>query len=349
MNIVEKIKKAGLIGRGGACFPVADKWTMVSAAKGTDKYVVCNCSEGEPGVKKDGYIVEHFADRVIDGMAIAMKFLNVKKGFFYINHNYYKKHKKLLEKEVSKTGINIEVFSKPFEAGYIGGEETTSLNVIEGKRAEPRFRPPFPPTSGLWGAPTLVNNVETFYNVSLVEKNEYLGERFYTVSGDCLYEGVYKFAADLPIKKILSDTHNFPKFPFFVQIGGDGSGEVLSEKMLERPVTGAGSIHVYSLEKYQPAKLMLGWLNFFHNESCGQCTPCREGTYRLKEIFEKDDIDWKATTEILMSLSDSAFCGLGCAVPIPVRSFVNNVLKTYPAAKIKLPKETLMAICECFN
>lgn len=346
MDILSKIKKANLIGRGGACYPVADKWQMVKEAKGDEKYVVCNASEGEPGVKKDGYIIEHFAERVIDGMAIAIEFLGAKQGIFYVNHHYFKRHKKLLATEVAKSGTAIEIFSKPVEAGYIGGEETTALNVIEGKRAEPRHRPPFPPTSGLWSRPTLVNNVETFYDVSLVAAGEYQGERFYTLSGDCLYEGVFKLPADFSIEKILKATHNLPKFPFFVQVGGDGSGEVLNQKQLKKPVGGAGSIRVWSLEKYQPARLLLNWITFFQGESCGQCTPCREGTYRLKEILSQEKVDWNTVAELLDNLPDTAFCALGCAVPTPIRSYINNVLKVQPAGAVKLPEETLRAIRE---
>lgn len=337
-SIINKIKKAGLIGRGGACFPVADKWSMVRDARRGEKFVVCNCSEGEPGVKKDGYIIEHHADRVIDGMALAINFLSAKRGIFYINHRYFKKYRKLLANEIEKSGVPIEIFNKPVEAGYIGGEESAALNVIEGRRAEPRLKPPYPPTVGLFGKPTLINNVETFYNVSLVDKGEYQHKRFYTLSGDCLYEGVYEFADDLTIKQILKATHNLPKFPFFVQVGGDGAGEVLNSKQLDAPPGGAGSIHVYSLQKYDPHKILTGWVNFFMAESCGQCTPCREGTFRLQAELEKKEVDWFAAAEILYALSESSFCGLGASVTLPFTSFVKNVLTYYPEAKEKIPK-----------
>ncbi len=348
-SIIDKIKRAGLVGRGGACFPVADKWKMVKDAKGKDKHVVCNASEGEPGVKKDGYIIEHFADRVIDGMAIAIDTLKADKGFFYINPAYYKKYKALLAKNIAQSGAPIEIFAKPHQAGYIGGEETTLLNVIEGRRIEPRFRPPYPPTAGLWGSPTLVNNVETFYNVSLVAADEYKKERFYTVAGDCLYENVYQLPEDWTIEKILKTTHNYPNFPFFVQVGGDGSGEALNAKQLDRPAAGAGSIRVYSLSKRKPQELMLHWAAFFSLESCGQCTPCRDGNLRLKEILSQADPDWPTVAELLDNLADTAFCGLGCAAAIAIRSYVNNVLATAPETAVNLPKGARLAICSCFN
>lgn len=356
-NIIEKIKKANLVGRGGGCFPVATKWQMVKSAPSKTKYVVCNCSEGEPGVDKDGYLVEKYTDRVIDGMKLAMDFLILDevetrpdvKGIFYISPVYYKKYKKLLEAEIKKAGAKIEIFAKPHSAGYIGGEEMSALNVIEGKKAEPRMRPPYPTTSGLWGHPTLVNNVETFYNVSLADKDQYKKTRFCTITGDCLFEGVYEFPEDYPMDKILKETHNYPKFDFFVQVGGGGSGMVLNSKQLKQPVFGAGSIHIYSMKKYEPQKLMLSWVKFFCGESCGQCTPCREGTYRLKEILENQKPDWNTVADILTVLSDTAFCGLGFSVPNPIISYIKNVLNNYPERKVNLPIGSKKIICSCFK
>jgi len=356
-DILSKIKKANLVGRGGACFLTATKWQMVKSAPSKTKYVVCNCSEGEPGVRKDGYLVEKHANKVIDGMKLAMNFLAldegeakpIVKGIFYINKDYYKKYKKILETEIKKADVKIEIFVKPHSAGYIGGEESSALNVIEGKKAEPRLRPPFPTTSGLWAHPTLVNNVETFYNVSLADKDLYKKTRFCTITGDCLFEGVYEFPEDHPIDKILKETHNYPKFDFFVQVGGDGSGEVLNSKQLKQPVVGAGSIHVYSMQKHEPQKLMQSWINFFCGESCGQCTPCREGTYRLKEILAEKKPDWNTVADLLSVMTDTAFCGLGTAVPNPIISYIKNVLNNYPERKVNLPIGSKKIICSCFE
>lgn len=333
MDILSKIKKAGLVGRGGAGFPTATKWEMVKRAVLTSstrdrskKYVICNASEGEPGVLKDGYILEHFPEKVIDGMKIAINFLLAGKGYIYINNKYYKKFAKNLEKIIN--GAPIELFIKPLNSGYIGGEETSILNAIEGKRVEPRLRPPFPTESGLWGYPTLINNVETFYNVSLVASDSYKNTRFYTVNGDCKNEGVYELPDNYTIAHVLKETKNYPNFPFFIQVGGEASGEVLNSRQLSRPVSGAGSIMVYSLTKNSPKKVIKNWLDFFINESCGQCTPCREGVYRLNEIIIADKIDWQLFSELLNNLSEAAFCGLGNVVPIPIKSFIKNVVST---------------------
>ena len=340
MSILNKIKKANLVGRGGGCFPTAVKWEMVKKEEGNKKYVICNASEGEPGVKKDGYILENFGEKVIDGMRIAIDFLStistvpcpsftkdVSHGYIFINHKYYKKFGKKLNKIIADDKrYKIEFFIKSSGSGYIGGEETSILNTIEGKRVEPRLRPPFPTTNGLWGCPTLINNVETFYNVSLVASGEYQKNRFYTVSGDCLKSGVYELSDNLTIEKLLKETGNYPKFNFFVQVGGDASGEVLNNKQLNEPVAGAGSITIYNAKKCEPKEMLKKWIGFFVNESCGQCAPCREGIYRLNEIINSNNSDWGLIEELLNNLEEASFCGLGSVAPSLIRSYRKNVL-----------------------
>lgn len=374
MSILEKIRQANLVGRGGACFPVADKWSSVAKAMEdksavadssfgvnlrrteamADKvdrkktaYVVCNAAEGEPGVAKDLYILKNHAAEVVNGMRLAIDFLAAEKGIIYLNPKYYREIFKKLKKEIGN--LNIEIFEKPLSAGYIGGEESSVLNAMEGGRIEPRLRPPFPTTNGLWGCPTLINNVETFYNVSLVERGNYKSERFYTVGGDCLYDGVFKFGEKYTVEKVLKETNNYPNFPFFVQVGGDASGEVLNSRQLKRPAAGAGSITIYSIAKRKPKEILFGWLNFFVNESCGQCAPCREGIYRLREILESKDPDWKLFADLLANLSDSAFCGLGCALPIPIVSYVKNVLGDETVVGSEIAGLDRKAICGCFD
>ena len=349
-NIINKIKENNLVGRGGACFPVATKWEAVKNAKGAKKYVVCNAAEGEPGVKKDGFILKKYPDKVIDGMKLAIDFLsadNVEvKGIIYLNKKYYRSFGGKLLKLIGD--YPIEIFEKPIHAGYIGGEESSALNAIEGKRIEPRLRPPFPTTDGLHDCPTLINNVESLLNVSLANSDKYEKKRFYTVSGDCPWEGVYELGEDYTIEKILEETGNYPNFSFFAQVGGDGSGEVLNQKQLARPASGAGSIRIYSIERHNPKILLFDWVNFFVNESCGQCAPCREGVYRLREILESKSPDWKLFKALLANLSETAICGLGCAVPVPIVSYIKNVLINMPKNKIELEGLDKKMICECF-
>ncbi|OQA38962.1 MAG: NADH-quinone oxidoreductase subunit 1 [Parcubacteria group bacterium ADurb.Bin316] len=327
MDIILKIKEAGLVGRGGASFPTATKWETVKNAPGDKKYVVCNASEGEPGVKKDLFISKNHAERMVDGMKIALDYLGAETGYIYINPSYYNKLARKLNKLIKDTKIIL--FKKDHRAGYIGGDESALVNHIEGRRIEPRLRPPYIATNGLWNYPTLVNNVETFYNVSLVSAGEYENKRFITIGGDCPNEGVFYFDENWPIEKILRETNNYPKFKFFVQIGGDASGEVLNSSQFNKPVSGAGSITVYSAIKHKPNDLMRKWAYFFFNESCGQCTPCREGTYRLKEALKKKNIDWQLVYDLLGNLEETSFCGLGLVAAVPFKSYFNNVYKAY--------------------
>jgi NADH:ubiquinone oxidoreductase subunit F (NADH-binding) len=233
----------------------------------------------------------------------------------------------------------IELFKKDFSASYIGGEETSVLNHIEGRRVEPRFRPPFPVVAGLYGYPTLINNVETFYDIFMIERGEYRKTRFYTIDGDCLYTGVYEFPDDLAIDQILKKTDNYPKFDFFVQIGGNGAGFVYNSSQLDQAAGGSGSITVYSMIKHRPLDLIRGWIDFFQEESCGQCTACREGNYRLKEMLDEKEPDWQLFYDILINLGESSFCGLGTASGWAVGTYIKNVILEYgleaelPAAK----------------
>lgn len=328
-SIIDKIKEAGLVGRGGASFPTWQKWAAVLKAReaiehGDNKtFVVCNVSEGEPGVRKDYHLLNTYPEKVIDGMKLAVDFLGAKKGYIYLNHDYGDLKENLTN---LGWGKRIEVFIKPEGVGYIGGEESTTLNVIEGRRAEPRLRPPFPVTSGLWGYPTLVNNAETFYNVSLVNSGAYQKMRFYSINGDVPNGAVFEFPDDFTIERVLKESHNYPEFPFFVQIGGNGSGEVLNDRQLQRPVSGAGSIAVYRVGGKTPHGMIKGWIGFFFKESCGQCTSCREGTYRLAEILESAEPDWLMFFALLENLRETAFCGLGAVVASPVFSYITNVL-----------------------
>jgi NADH:ubiquinone oxidoreductase subunit F (NADH-binding) len=354
MDIIQKIKKSNLVGRGGGCYPVAAKWDSVKKSAGEKKYVVCNGSEGEPGVKKDDYILANFSNKLIDGMRLALEFLKDNGrvevfGYIYLNDEFYKKYSKTLNEKIASLNLPISLFCKPHIGGYIGGEETSLLNAIEGKRIEPRLRPPYPNSNGLWGCPTLINNVETFYNVNLVNDGNFENKRFYTIEGDSLWTGVFELPDDLSIEQVLKQTKNYPDFPFFVQVGGEGSGVVLNSTQLNMPASGCASITIYCIQKHQPIDVLKKWINFFASESCGQCVPCREGTYRLKEIFDSGKINWTLVSELLSNLSDASFCGLGCAVPIPIASFIKNVAPMYGDKSLSLPEENRKMICQCFG
>lgn len=345
-NILKKIADAGLVGRGGACYPTAKKWSGVKAALVGKKqgYIIVNGAEGEPGVKKDGYIFHYHAAEVINGVYLADQFLGakkIKKIYIFLNREYFKNYAAGLKtvsaaKKYQALSAKTEFFIKPEKLTYISGEETALLNLIEGKKVEPRLKPPYPTEHGLYGRPTLINNLETFYNVSLVAADRYEDKRFYTVSGAVKRRGVYALPANLTIEEVLRQTNNYPSEPFFVQVGGDACGEVFNSDQLVTPVEGAGSIMVYDARRTDKQKLIKYWLNFYREQSCGQCTVCREGTYRLWEMINekipvgakgkhKREIDWKLFWEIINGLEESSFCALGSALAIPLKSYFENI------------------------
>jgi len=343
-DILKKITAAGLVGRGGASYPTAQKWTAVKAAlKGRAQgYIVVNGAEGEPGVKKDGYILEHYPEEAVNGIYLAEQFLGaakIKKIYFFLNREYYKEsaeriRKVLAGKKYRALADKWEFIIKPETLTYISGEETALLNLIEKKKVQPRLKPPYPTEHGLYGSPTLINNTETFYNVSLAARGRYKNERFYTLAGAIKHHGVFRLPADLTISEVLRRTDNYPPYKFFIQAGGEASGEILNMSELEQPVKGAGSIMVYNDAKTDKRKLLEYWVNFYHEQSCGQCTACREGTYRLGELMrvsefnhQTPDFDRQTFRALMANLADSSFCALGHSLPLVVNSYFKNILK----------------------
>jgi len=329
MKVINKIQAAKLLGRGGAEFPTAFKW--LSVAKGHLKefnqpaYVVCNGAEGEPGMSKDGFILQNYPELVVEGMKIAMDELDADKAYIYLRQDYLKKFRNLLKKHIGK--LSIELTTE--KIGYLGGEETTLIETIEGKRPEPRLKPPYPTDYGLFGCPTLVNNVETFYQIAKIFRGEYDNTRFYCISGDAPKKGVYVLPIDMSVGEILHVTKNVPRFEYFVQQGGGAAGEILTQEDLDVPVRGAGSIVIYNLKKTDTKKLIKKWVDFFYNYNCGKCVPCREGLYRLKEMLSGDEIDMVLFRSVLRTMRDTSFCPLGKSVYLPVDSMLESVKVIY--------------------
>lgn len=327
-QLIQKIKKNNLIGRGGAGFPVGVKWESVQKSKGQLKYVICNASEGELGVFKDLYILEHFPEDVLRGMVLSMDYLGTKAGYFNLNQKYFQKIRKKflpLLSRYEKKGYRFTIFQE--HPSYIGGEETALLNAIEGRRVEPRLKPPFPGESGLFGKPTLIHNVETLFNISRTAEDRFEPKRFYCLSGKISKPGVYHLPDSWTIGQILKETGNLPSFPFFVQIGGGASGVVLNERQTRtEKMTGAGSLQVYPMS-IKPIKMLRLWFKFYAHESCGKCTPCREGSYQLwKLVKNAKTIPWKKIMEIVEIMGKTSFCALGKSIAIPVKSYRKNVL-----------------------
>jgi len=328
-NLIVKIEKAGLVGRGGAEYPVARKWQDVKAAPSRPKYVICNASEGELGMFKDLYILKNYPEQVIRGMALAIDYLAAQHAFFNINEKYYQQLKSRLTgliKKYETRGYHILISRK--EPSYIGGEETALLNIIEGRRTEPRLKPPYPSVVGLFGKPTLINNVETFYNIACVDENVFVNKRFYCISGKVKKRGVYHLPADLTVERILKETGNYPDFDFFVQIGGSASGPVYNRQQIKKQkMVGAGGLEVYD-KKTSPLQVISRWVKFYQKESCGKCGPCRAGTYQLYDLLKKrKSIPWNEIFNILETTEETSFCALGKSVSPPIKSYYKNVFK----------------------
>jgi len=329
-NIIKKIAQAKLIGRGCNNFPTAQKWQAVKDAKTTgDKFVVCNISESEPGVFKDEYILAKYPEMVVTGIQIAMQALQASKGFIYLNPEYYTKFSEYLNAIIESKGIEIEIYAKPYH-DYIGGEETAVLNSMEAERVEPRLKPPYPTTSGFLGQPTLVNNCETFYAVAQIYLNEYRSTRFYCLTHADGDREVKELPIDITIKKVLKAFGHSPSNKFFYQIGGGAAGTCYNSKQLNRNFDGLASIIIFP--KDTPEKnLVLKWADFFQQESCGQCTTCREGTYRLEEMLEKfyatGKLDLPLFEDLIFTLQNTSFCPLGRISANAILSYWKNVLK----------------------
>ncbi len=328
-NIIEQLKQSGLLGRSGSNFPVWKKWEAVKGAPSDKKFVICNASEGEPEVSKDSFILEKYLAEVINGVKIAIGEVGASTAYIYLNKYFYQKYKQKLIDLIANSPI--ELFENP--GGYLAGEETSILNIIEGKRAEPRVKPPYPTEKGLWGKPTLINNVETFYWVSKVTKGEYQNKRFYCVSGEAPNKGVFELPENYSIEQILKETKNYPNFPFFLQVGGGAVGEVLLSNELGQPIKGLSSIVIFNKDKENPIDLMKNWIQLLMMQNCDQCAPCREGLYRINEILQgvegvkllRGTKEFNSLQEFFSVLEKTSLCPFGRTAYMPFKTALEKL------------------------
>ena len=321
-DIITKLTEEKFLGRGGASFPTGLKWKTVKEVKAEKKYIICNASEGEPNVFKDGFIIENYPEEMIQGIKIALETIDNSSAYIYLSKDYYEKFKDSLKELIKDSQIFL--FKKT--GGYLAGEETLICESIEGKLLEPRIKPPFPAQFGLWGCPTLINNVETFYYVAKIAKNQYKKTRFYSVVGDVENKGVYELPESYSILQALKETKNLPDFDFFVQSGGGASGEILLSSELDQQCKGVGSIIVFNRKQTDLFSLMKKWADFFLEENCDKCIPCREGSYRIAEMIKKEKIDKKILDDLFLVLEESSFCALGRGIPLPFRGLITKLL-----------------------
>ena len=340
-EVIEEVKGSGLRGRGGAGFPCGVKWELARKAKGSEKYLICNADEGEVGTFKDRYILENDPFSLLEGMAIAGHAVGASKGYIYLRAEYRFLFDGLVEAiEQAREKGHLDQLGVEIREGagsYICGEESALMNSIEGKRGEARFRPPFPPTRGLFGKPSIINNVETLVNIPHIILNgarwysklgtgQSKGTKLFSVSGDVKNPGVYEMELGCQLRELVVDLGGV-KDVQFVQIGGS-TGGVVPYSMIKTPlsyetVLGSGAITVLNKER-DVIDFVYRTMEFLKEESCGKCTPCREGTEVMMEILGRmvqgegvqEDIEvLEQLSEVMIS---SSLCGLGQTASIPV-------------------------------
>jgi NADH-quinone oxidoreductase subunit F len=339
-KVIEEVKAAGLRGRGGAGFPCGVKWELARKSKGKEKVLICNADEGEVGTFKDRYVLQNDPFSVLEGMAIAAYAIGAKKAYIYLRAEYHYLLEGLNEAVAqAKEKDFLESMDMEIREGagsYICGEESALMNSIEGKRGEARYRPPFPPTSGLFERPTIINNVETLMNVPhIIAKGskwynklgtkESKGTKLFSVSGDVKRPGVYEMELGCKLKALLKLAG--AEDVKMVQVGG-ASGSVVPRAMINIPlsfetVLGSGAVTVFN-ESRDVIDFVYRTMEFLNEESCGKCTPCREGTEVMVEILgrmvqgEAVQEDVQALEDLSETMMSSSLCGLGQSAPIPV-------------------------------
>jgi NADH:ubiquinone oxidoreductase subunit F (NADH-binding) len=339
-EVIDEIKKSGLRGRGGAGFPTGLKWEMTNKTPGDEKYVLCNADEGEVGTFKDRYIIQNDPFSFVEGIAIASYTVGAKKAYIYLRAEY-NEYKDGLQNAINqskekgylqKAGVDIEIFEGA--GAYICGEESALIESIEGKRGEVRYRPPFPPTEGLWKKPTVIDNVETLMNIPRVisggaewfnqmgtERSK--GTKVFSICGDVQKPGVYELVMGTPLRELVEGLAQ-AKDVKMVQIGG-ASGRVVPYENIDTPlsfetVLGAGGVMVFDQSR-DVIEMIHKNMEFFAEESCGKCFPCREGTKRMLEIVTRFDEhkasirDFEALEDLSETMMLSSLCGLGQAAP----------------------------------
>ena len=344
-RVIEEVKRSGLRGRGGGGFPTGLKWEQTARSPGERKYIICNASEGEVGAFKDRYILEKDPFMVIEGIAIAAHAVGATKAYIYLRSEYGHIAGLLMNavSQVEQKGLldgcgqslDIEVWLGT--GGYVCGEETALMESLEGRRGEPRARPPFPPSQGLLGFPTAINNVETLMNVPWIAANgadgfcslgtsQSRGTKVFSVSGDVERPGVYELEMGTSLRELVEELA-LAGDAKMVQVGGASGRIVPADKMDVRlsyeTVLGAGPVIVFDRSR-DVVDIMYRTMEFFAEESCGKCAPCREGTQAMMEtlgrIADGRGVrkDLKALEQLSNAMMLTSSCGLGQAAPVPI-------------------------------
>lgn len=369
-EVIEEVSASGLRGRGGAGFPTGKKWSFTKMAKGEQKYVVCNADEGDPGAFMDRSILEGDPHCVVEAMMIAGFAVGANKGYIYVRAEYpiaVKRFQKaidqareygILGKNIWNTGFDFDLEIRLGAGAFVCGEETALLESIEGRRGQPRLKPPFPANEGLFGKPTLINNVETYANITKIilngaewyasigtEKSK--GTKVFALGGNVNNTGLVEVPMGVTLREIVFDIGggipNGRKFKA-AQTGGP-SGGCITEEHLDTPIDyeslqaigsmmGSGGLIVMDDSKCM-VNLAKFYLGFTVDESCGKCTPCRIGTKRLLEMLNKitegngETGDIEKLERLCVNIQKASVCGLGQTAPNPVLSTIKYFREEY--------------------
>ena len=370
MDVVNEITKSGLRGRGGAGYPTGLKWSLVAKATSDKKYVVCNADEGDPGAFMDRSILESDPHRILEGMAIAAYAVGAQQGFIYVRGEYPLAINRLNTaiRQARKLGLmGTQIFESSFDfridirigaGAFVCGEETALMASIEGRRGMPRPRPPFPAESGLWGHPTLINNVETYSNITPIIRNganwfakigteKSKGTKVFALAGNISNTGLIEVPMGTTIDEIVNDigggVPDGGKVKA-VQTGGPSGGcipaNVFDTKidydslMAVGSIMGSGGMIVMD-DTANMVKIAKFFIEFCMDESCGKCIPCRAGTVQIKKILDKI-LEGNGTQKDMKNLSDlcdvvrsTSLCGLGQSAPNPVLSTLRHFNEEY--------------------
>ena len=371
-QIISQVKKSGLRGRGGAGFPVGLKWEAARAAAGPEKYVVCNADEGDPGAFMDRSILEGDPHSVLEAMTIAGYSVGAQEGYIYVRAEYpiavdrleraisQSREYGLLGKNILGSGFDFDIDIRLGAGAFVCGEETALLKSAMGLRGEPRPRPPFPAQCGLWGKPTLLNNVETFANIpeilsrgpdwySSIGTATSKGTKVFSLAGKIVNTGLIEVPMGTSLRQVIFDIGGgIPDGKRFkaVQTGGP-SGGCLPENYLDTPIDyeslraigsimGSGGLIVMDEDDCM-VDIAKFYLEFSQEESCGKCTPCRVGTRRMLEILERitqgrgEMEDLYELEDLSREIMDASLCGLGQTAPNPVLSTIKFFRQEYEA------------------
>jgi [NiFe] hydrogenase diaphorase moiety large subunit len=348
-QIIQEMLDSGLKGRGGAGFPTGLKWKYTAAEKSDVKYVVCNADEGEPGTFKDREILERVSNKVHGGMAIAGKAIGAKNGIVYLRGEYRYLLPKLMteldsfHKMIKEIGYDFHIEYRMGSGAYICGEESALFESIEGKRGEPRNKPPYPTVSGVFHKPTSINNVETLVTAMMIMKHgsknftqlgtsDSRGSKVFSVSGDTPTPGIFELELGMTVQQFVNEFGDGDTKA--VQVGGASGFCVPRKKFMETIIGFEGVPTGGSMKLFNSSRSMYNvlhnYLEFFTEESCGQCTPCRVGCQQLLlgvEMVKKGEAKSTYLTE-LTKLADTmkiaAKCGLGQSVGNAFKSIVGN-------------------------